>query len=389
MSEVNPSNGASFDALFTGNSDNLEVKAAVAASQVGEDSPGEDAAKKSEPKQTEPNEVGKLKIVTMADVAEIVGGVTWLWQDWIPRGFLTIVGAYTGVGKSAFVLGSIAKAVIHNIPFLDGQSPQCTGKVIWCDTEASQGGNVDRIFNWGIDSGSIIMPNGEPIDEFKADNPKDLSGLRGRAIQEDAQLIVFDTFRGAHDGDENSSQINDLMVKLSRLAQELQIAVILIHHCRKKSESDPWAKPTLRGSSAIEAMARSIIMLETQTSDLSEIVRVYSCKHNFCRKPEEFGFKITEGGICANELPMKNVQLTQLQKAVQFLQEFLKDGPRRSTELDEAEDAQGFSDSTLQRAKKKLEVKAYKVGNEWFSCLPEYLAADSQEDAQDNNEEGQ
>ena len=41
---------------------------------------------------------------TWADIAAMLGPITWSWRGWLPDGLLTIVAAEPGVGKSALCL---------------------------------------------------------------------------------------------------------------------------------------------------------------------------------------------------------------------------------------------------------------------------------------------
>jgi hypothetical protein len=69
--------------------------------------------------------------------------VRWLWPGWIPRGMITLLGAYQGTGKSYFVL-DIARTVIHGGPWPDGAPAEKLGTVIYVDAEAIPQVNNER-----------------------------------------------------------------------------------------------------------------------------------------------------------------------------------------------------------------------------------------------------
>lgn len=311
-----------------------------------------------------------LKFVTMADAIKLIGGVTWLWQDWIPKGFLTIVAAHPGVGKSSFVLGSIVKSVIHGTPFIDGTKPEQMGKVIWCDTESTHGGNKDRVLRWEIAPSEIILPGEKELDGFKADNNDDVNRVRRLALENNVQLIVIDSFRNAHSEEENSSNIFKVMETLAALAQELNVAVLLIHHCRKNSDAAITSKPSLRGSSAIQAMARSVIILDVAGPDATDAIRIYVDKCNFSVRPKELAFNIVKDGIVPAKLPTKDLKLSRLEIARLFVHQYLSDGPKSSIAMQEAAKALEISDKTLDRARQDLGVECIKKSDAWYVRLP-------------------
>ena len=62
----------------------------------------------------------------------------------------------------------------------------------------------------------------------------------------------------------------------------------------------------------------------------------------------------------------------ELDAATKWLQEFLSDGKRQSTEIFEvAKESEGISKSTLDRAKKELGIKPKQADGKWWWELPE------------------
>ncbi|MCO5245502.1 MAG: AAA family ATPase [Anaerolineae bacterium] len=49
---------------------------------------------------------------TLAEMADSLEPVSWLWENWVPRGMLSILGAFQGAGKSYFVM-DLARIVLH------------------------------------------------------------------------------------------------------------------------------------------------------------------------------------------------------------------------------------------------------------------------------------
>ncbi|MBA4106829.1 MAG: hypothetical protein C0485_13835 [Pirellula sp.] len=303
---------------------------------------------------------------TMADVEKIVGGVKWLWESWIPEGFVTLIGAHPGVGKSTFALASIVRAVNEGEVFLDGTQAPCKGKVLWCDTEATHAGNVDRLHQWGMDPQEIIVPGDHELDGINIEQEDDVERLRERAELEDVQLIVIDSLRNAHKGNENDSgQMYKVMHRLATLAQELGIAVIAIHHLGKPHANPKFGKPTLRGSSAIVALARSVITLERPT-DKPQTIVVRCEKCNFSKRPEDLAFQITDTGVTKCDPPRTKRKLKKLEQAHALIEEKLESGEVSANEMVAAAKEKGISKKTLDLAKADMDgVRSDKVGRSW------------------------
>ena len=80
----------------------------------------------------------ELTFTSLAELAERLKPIEWLWQDWLPRGMLTVLGAAPGVGKS-FLSVDLAWRVITRQAFPDGNPLQARSPqpcVIYVDAEA-------------------------------------------------------------------------------------------------------------------------------------------------------------------------------------------------------------------------------------------------------------
>ena len=59
-------------------------------------------------------------------------------------------------------------------------------------------------------------------------------------------------------------------------------------------------------------------------------------------------------------------KVTKLTSAKEFLAKYLADGPKPSTEIFEAAEADGIKKRTLFTAKEELNVTATKTGDKWY-----------------------
>lgn len=83
----------------------------------------------------------------------------------------------------------------------------------------------------------------------------------------DLRLIIVDTLRRSHDGDENSnSYMSALLRKFEALAASTGAAVLLLHHESKAGMNDSDAGASaVRGASAIVDNSRYVMRLKTMT----------------------------------------------------------------------------------------------------------------------------
>jgi hypothetical protein len=159
---------------------------------------------------------------------------------------------------------------------------------------------------------------------------------------------------------------------LAQLARDNNIAVLVIHHLRKKGlfDGEEISLDRVRGSSAITQIARVVWAIDRPDPDNRERGRLSVIKHNLSAYPDPIGFTIGSQGIAFGDAPSTPHIRSQTERAADFLGSFLADGRRPSKQV-YAEGARlGLSQSTLKRAKKRLGIKAEKAGNTWYWVFP-------------------
>ena len=314
--------------------------------------------------------------LTWNDVGKEIAGVEWLWEAWLPIGMVTLLVGEPGIGKSGLALAIVA-SVIRGDPWPNGIRAPTPGKAVWVETEAGEQINVGRAKAWALPLDRILVISTEDVfPDGHLDRADTLRNLEEAARQEGVRLVVVDSLRGAHRGDENSSQIVDLMTKLTSLSRDCKVAVLVIHHVRKQQMHDDDGRINLdrvRGSSAILQTPRVAWAVDRPDSSGSEQVRLYQIKNNLATFPHELGFQITEGGLNYSSAPEVPTRLSRRQEAEDFLLRLLADGPVHSAEVIHRAEVEGISQSTLRRAKKVLGIPSVREngqGNgEWLWSL--------------------
>ena len=307
------------------------------------------------------------------DIAKELGPIEWDWPGWLAKGFLCILAALSGIGKSILAL-RIAACYIMGWCWPDGSAfTGKKGKVLWCECEHAEALNLERAMKWGLPLESILTPNvDDPLAGVDLDNPQHRAAIAQIAKREDVRLIIVDSLSAASASrDENSSAMLKITRWLAALAKEVQKPVLVTHHLRKAGMGDPQG-PTLerlRGHSSIVQCSRIVWSLHKPDTEKAAL-RLSVIKSNLAKFPQAVGMAIDdEGKVSFGAAPMKARELSEIEKAAAFLKKALAQGPMKSELIYSAAEAVGIRRRTLERAKGNMPIKSHKVGNDWLWTL--------------------
>jgi hypothetical protein len=317
---------------------------------------------------------------SLAQLAEGLPPIRWLWPDWIPRGLLSLLGAVPGAGKSYLAL-DLARRVLAGDPFPDGApGPGPGAKVIYVDAEAVPQLLNERVEAWGMDREQLylMLPEGQGIIDLGRFADRDR--LVEMAWEIRPALIVVDSLSSITSKGENSVEdVRMILAFLCRLVRDFDCGLLLIHHLRKRS---PQPFPTnqltaddFRGSSHIITMARSVMGLSVvQTGpepDRNGPRRLEVLKTNLTRYPSALGvtFEPLEAGgvrLCYGDPPEQYKEPTTLAQAMDWLLETLEEAgePVRPKRILELAEAAGYSRATVFRARQALAGQVVNTGGQ-------------------------
>ncbi len=212
-------------------------------------------------------------------VAERIPPRAWLYGAFLVRGFVSVLAAPGGVGKSAYAL-AVALAVITGRPLL-GETVYRPSPV-WVLNLEDPMDELDRRI------AALMIAHGIARDEIEGrlhlhsgrtrrlvmaeldrstgiishpDRDGVIAAIRGRGIG----LVVVDPFVKSHGLDENDNRHMDAAATVwAEIAEATGASVLLVHHVRKGAGTDVDAA---RGAKALTDAARAAAILSPMSEE--------------------------------------------------------------------------------------------------------------------------
>lgn len=326
--------------------------------------------------------------------AVVATPVRWLWPNRIPSGKITLIVGDPGQGKS-FLSLYLAAHVTTGEPWPDCEVRMRPGSVIILTAEDGIADTVKpRSVEMGADLTKIKVLDGV----VRPDNRQDLFNLQKDveslevAFREtgEVRLIIIDpltAYLGGTDSHKNA-EVRGVLAPLAALAERHDVAVLGITHLNKNAALE--AIHRAMGSIAFVATARAVWAVTRDYEDESKGRRLFiPVKTNLSINPTALAFRIVGSKVIFEHDPVevdtetafsneRTGAVSALNEAVQFLQEALQDGPIEANTIFKLAREMQISRITVNRAKKKLEIKPIKEGRaqscRWFWRLPEKKA---------------
>lgn len=217
-------------------------------------------AVKDEPEQkkTEVDSHLQIKKLNLASMRK----TEWLWTNRVPLGLVTVFSGDAGIGKTLMVLDFAAR-LSTGVDFVDGSvndndpvstlllSNEDDPETLIGPRYAVSGGDLNRLH---LVEGTV-NPKGELVS---VNLDKDVQVIEKMLLENsDIKLVVVDplmNYLGKKDG-QKAQDVRAVLMPLSRLAQEFNIAVVIIAH-NSKIQGVSNALHKIGGSAGIGEVVR-------------------------------------------------------------------------------------------------------------------------------------
>jgi len=228
---------------------------------------------------------GPLSLVAVQPPpAQAIPPRRWYYGRSVMGGFVSMLVAPGGTGKSALVMGeAVAMATGRN---LLGDDPVRPLKVWLHNAEDDNTEALRRLtatlmehgLRWPDLNGNIVLTSGRDLDLMLAVQTRDGGEVRRDIVERivaevkaaGVDVIVFDPLGAMHTLNENSNEAaNTLMGALREIAHKTSAAVILVHHTSKAAAMDMGSAGVgaSRGASAFTDAARIVRQLARMSPD--------------------------------------------------------------------------------------------------------------------------
>jgi putative DNA primase/helicase len=338
----------------------------------------------------------RANVVTLADVEP--EPVDWLWPGRVALGKLTLLCGDPGLGKS-FATLDIASRVSTGSPWPDNLTRAPQGGVILLSAEDDIADTiVPRLVAMDADRSRIVAIKGiaqANQHEAHLDLTTDLAALEG-AISElpNCKLVVIDpvtAYLGETDSHKNA-EVRAILSQLSELAGRHKVAILAVTHLNKASTMPAIYRAM--GSLAFMAAARCVWIVARDESDETGRRRLFvSAKNSLASDTSGLAYALVPErdtarvawerdavSLRADQVMGGGRKAEALEEAITFVRETVEanGGDMLSDDLSTAAEAEGITEATLRRAKKKV-CRSYRekgAGGRWRACLKE--AGDNQ-----------
>ena len=312
---------------------------------------------------------------------------SWLWNQYIPLGALTVIDGDPGVGKSSLALDLAARVStgrsMPNEPATLQTEP--AGVILLTVEDSLSYTIVPRLDAAEADKTQIHALQGiREGNDYRLPTIKDVEHIEAEVIDKKAKLVIIDplsAYLGGIDSHKDSD-VRSVLAPLADMADRRKVAVVLIRHLRKQEGS---AIIKGGGSIAIIGAARAgyLVGKDPQHPD----TRVMACtKNNLAPEPRSLTYEMRvshNNGVAyvhwtgetdrnADSLLVKpqGREPGKRHEAEEFLIELLADGRVPAFEVETRAAEAKISMKTLNRAKKEIGAKSKKESGVWYWSIP-------------------
>lgn len=311
----------------------------------------------------------------------------WLWQGYLPLGMITLLTGDPQAGKSTLIL-DLAARLSRGDP-LPGETESRTPMRTWImsSEDAMDTVIVWRLENQGADMSQIII-----TDERAKIEKLGVQEFERIITENRISLCVIDTTTTWMGGDLDTNKGNDVMGwinPIKEVATRTRCTIVLIRHRRKGSANDNKLHAGL-GSIAWTAAVRSELtatykkgarFVERTKGNIGQPPPILAYTINPHPDPENIHGVLTWLGEFADETGEATPQVVsktpkKIAECRAWLRILLRQGSVLATEVLSLAADEGYSESTLKRAKIGVATSYNDGQGKWFWALEKGVKTD-------------
>ena len=308
---------------------------------------------------------GPVKLVSMDQVKE--KEPEWLINAYIPKGQITVLAGDGGAGKTTIWCAIAAAVSSGSKCFLNQDNPfagNCKpGKVLFFSSEdTAEYTLVSRLRKNGAKLENVLSLSlsDDAFSEIKFDSER----LEEIIKEYRPELVLFDPLQSFIPPNIQMGARNAMRACLNPLiglGEQYGVTFIIVVHTNK--QSGMWGRKRIADSADIWDIARSVLIAGEGNDGLRYLSQE---KSNYGPLAQTVLFKLDSGKVEFESYTDKKdkdfvaavsaatYQAPAREDAKAFILDYLKDGEKETSELDEMMKAQGVSKETLKRAKADL-----------------------------------
>ena len=322
------------------------------------------------------------KLISMATLES--KKVEWLWKNRIPLGGITLLEGDPGHGKSTMMDDLVARLSSGRaMPLSVREEPgPAAGALLLRGEESLKAVVRPRLEAAGANLKKILAIGGGDLIRL----PDDLDVLRQGVLEVGAKLIVIDPLPQFVDANLNSSAgTQRALGPLASLAEELNIAVVLVRHLGKSVSRNSIYRGL--GSVSIIGLARSALLVAADPASDDKHRHMLALSKSNLASAKSVSYqteKCAGGAITIKWLGVTSqsaealasgrdsvLECSELERAMDFLYGVLLDGEKPQREILSQARKADFAKRTLYRAKQAMKIKSKRVGRIcWVWQLP-------------------
>ncbi|HZV04387.1 MAG TPA: AAA family ATPase [Gemmataceae bacterium] len=318
-----------------------------------------------------------MQLCSIADLKE--RPISWLWPGRLALGKLAILDGDPGLGKSLVTLDLCAR-LSRGRPFPDGSTEHRSAAALVLNGEDSAADTIrPRLKALSADLKRVFVLHAEDAPEEPLRLPGNTTFLDDALTRTCARLLVIDpivAFLDPHVQISNDASVRHALAPLAQLAERHGTAVLMVRHLNKS----PGRSPIYRGGGSIGFLAacRSGWLIARDPEQPTHCV-LAQVKNNLAPPQPSLAYQVEEDGsgdlsltwlgptdwtagqLLAGVPRNPPRRLTPREATREFLNEFLREGPRTSRDIWNAALSLGLHERTIERAKQELAIRSVRV----------------------------